>query len=116
MPPSGSCRASATVIRKLGLTRRGRERGMKIGTRHLKIIGRIATTNATVKRPGHSAGAMRTNPGETSLGEKSLGKQSPGKNNLGETSFPTMFAKTIASAKRAEAFPVESRIRIDSRT
>jgi hypothetical protein len=54
---------------------------------------------------------MRTNPGE-----KNLGKESLGKNNLGGPSFPMMFAKTVASAKTAEAFPVESRMRIDSRT
>jgi hypothetical protein len=58
---------------------------------------------------------MRTNPGETILGERNLGEQSPGKTNLGRTSFPMIFAKTTASVKRAEAFPVESRMRIDSR-
>jgi hypothetical protein len=89
---------------------------MTIGTRHLKVKDRIATTNATAKRPVHSAGAMRTNPGETSLGEQSPGKQIPGKNNLGGTSFPMTFAKTVAGAKKAGASPVVIRARIDSRT
>ena len=113
LPSSGSCRANATVI--LAPTRHDRARGMKTGTRPLKVTDRIATTNATVKRPGHSVRAMRTNPGETILGERNLGEQSPGKTNLGRTSFPMIFAKTTASVKRAEAFPVESRVRIDSR-
>jgi hypothetical protein len=116
VPPSGSCRANATVIRYLAPIRHDRARGVKIGRRHLKVTDQIAAKNATVKRPGHSLGVMRTNPVETSLGEQSLGEQNPGKKNLGRTSFPMMFAKTVASAKRTEVFPVESQTQIDSRT
>ena len=110
-PSSESCRANATVIRYLAPTRHDRTPGMKTGPIPRKVTDLIATMNATVKRPGHSDRTTRTSPGETSLDQNG-----PGKKILGSASFPMMLAKTVASPKTAEAIPVESRMRIDSRT